>query len=162
MANLITELWWLLKHGRGWREEHRSYSHPRLGELRFSGTRLYPGGNAHGYWKVQPPGFDAPVGADFAYPNPNPEGLLRLEELLSDLDALFARGERQLREIYEEVVQEPMPQDWRAALRLHHILLPDDEDPELEWQVTYWCEAAQHWFVVSYLGDEVTDVGMEG
>jgi hypothetical protein len=48
MANTATELWWLLKHGRGWCEDHRSISHPRLRELRFTGKRTHPGGQVNG------------------------------------------------------------------------------------------------------------------
>lgn len=55
-----------------------------------------------------------------------------------------------------------MPQDWRKAMQIEHITLPDPEEPALEWQVASWCEAAQHWFVVDFVGEAVTDVRMEG
>jgi hypothetical protein len=93
---------------------------------------------------------------------PTVEGLAKLEELLGDPDSLFERGRLQLREAYALTVEEPMPDEWRTALRLHHIDLPDPEEPDMEWQVTYWCEAAQHWFVVDFVGEAVTDVRMEG
>jgi hypothetical protein len=135
-----------------------------MGELRFTGRRLRPGGHADGYWKVQPPGFDVPVGVDFANENgdPYPEGLRALDALLSDLDALFERSAKQVSEAYKQIVEELMPQEWRAAFRLEHISVPDDKEREPEWQVTYWCEAALHWFVVSYRGEEVVDVSIEG
>lgn len=166
MANIVTELWWLLKHGRGWREEHRSKPHPRLGELRFIGTRSRPGEQAHGYWKVQPEGFESAFGVDFQFENGDttPEGLALLEALLSDLDALFERCRPHAAEEYEAMVGEPMPRDWRSEFRLEHISLPDTDQPESEWEwnVTYSCEAALHSLMVWFHGDEVIDAGFEG
>jgi hypothetical protein len=166
MANFVRELWWLLKHGRGWREEHRSVSHPRLGELLFTGTRSRPGGPAPGYWKVQPAGFETAFGVDFQCENGNttPEGLALLEVLLSDLDGLFERCRPHAQEEYEAMAQEPMPQDWRSAFRLESISLPDTDLPrsEWEWLVTYWCEPALHSLMVWFRGDEVTDTGFWG
>lgn len=164
MANILTELWWLLKHGRGWREEHRSFPHPRLGEFRFTGTRARPGAQAHGYWKVQPPGFDDAIGVDFQFENgdPTPEGLALLETLLGDLDALFERCRPHAEQEYAQMVEEPMPHDWRSAFRLEHISLPDTDERDSEWQVTYWCEPALHWLVVTFRGDEVIDAGFDG
>jgi hypothetical protein len=39
------------------------------GELRFTGSRSYPGWQAHGAWKVQPPGFDTAIAVTFETPN---------------------------------------------------------------------------------------------
>jgi hypothetical protein len=164
MPNIVTELWWLLKYGPGWRDEQRSVSHPRLGEFRFTGRRRHPGGQAHGYWKVQPPGFDTPVGVDFESENNDPtaEGFALLETLFADPDALFERCRSKAEKSYEQMVEVPMPHDWRSAFRLEHIMLPDADAKIPEWQVSYWCEDALHWLVVDFRGDDAVDASFEG
>jgi len=164
MANALVELWWLLKHGRRWREVRRSQPHPRLGELRYIGRRQRPDGHVTGVWKLQPNGFDRVFGAGFPTEGdePTPEALAQLERVLADLDALFERARPRIREEYESFVEKPMPKEWREAFQLDHIELPDPEEPQPEWQVSYWCEAAQHWFVVDFRGDAVTHVQIDG
>ncbi|HEY0144457.1 MAG TPA: hypothetical protein VGF48_26470 [Thermoanaerobaculia bacterium] len=102
---------------------------------------------------MQPEGFESAIGVSFQFENGDatPEGLAELEALLSDVDALFERCRPHSEKEYALMVKETMPQDWRSALRLEHISLPDADDPEVEWQVTYWCEAAQHWLVVTFV-----------
>ena len=164
MANVLVELWWLVKHGRGWRDFIRVEQHPRLGELRYVGWRSRPGGHVTGVWKLQPAGFDRPFGVDFPTmgDEPTPEALAQLEEVLADLDGLFERGRAQIAAAYLQMVEQPMPPAWREAFKLDHISLPDPDEPEPEWQVQYWCEAALHWFVVYFQGGLVTDVGIDG
>ena len=55
-----------------------------------------------------------------------------------------------------------MPHEWRESFQLEHTQLPDPDEPESEWQVPYWCEAVQHWFVVDFRGDTVTNVQVDG
>lgn len=164
MANLITELWWLWKHGLDWRTDRRTFWHERLGELRYTGRRSRPGTQSIGIWKLQPPGFEEEIGVDFESFNnqPTPEGLALLERLLANVDALFARGAVQAASVYQQMVEEPMPTHWREAFRLDHISLPDAEEATPEWQVSYWCEAAQHWLVVDFRGEEVDNASFEG
>jgi len=164
MANVLVELWWLLKHGRGWREVRRSVSHPGLGELQYIGRRLRPGGHVDGLWKLRPDGFDKVFGVDFPSEGgePTPEGFAQLEQVLGNLDGLFERARPPIREEYESFVEKPMPKEWREAFQLDHIQLPDPEEPEPEWQISYWCEAALHWFVVDFSGDTVTHVQVDG
>ena len=164
MPNVLVEIWWLLKHGRRWRDVQRSESHPRLGQLRYIGRRSRPGGHVDGMWKLQPDGFDRAFGVDFPTEGnePTPDGLAQLERLLADLDVLFERGRARIREAYEQMVEEPMPKVWREAFQLDHIQLPEPDEREPEWQVAYWCEAAQHWFVVDFRGDTVMHVEVDG
>jgi hypothetical protein len=164
MANALVELWWLLKHGRGWREVRRTERHPRLGELTYIGRRVRPGGHLSGMWKLKPEGFSRAFGVDFPSEGnePTPEGLAQLERLLADLDQLFDRARSQVREQFELTVERPMPSEWREAFELDHIELPDPDTIEPEWQMAYWCEAALHWFVVAFHGDVVTYVQMDG
>lgn len=164
MANVLVELWWLLKHGRGWRDVVRVESHPRLGELRYTGRRSRPGDHVTGVWKLQPAGFDRPFGVDFPTmgDTPTPETLAQLEQILADLDSLFERARPKVRIVYERMVEKPLPAEWRDAFKLDHVHLPDLEEKEPEWQVQYWCEAALHWLVVDLRGDVAIDAEFEG
>ncbi|MET0397253.1 MAG: hypothetical protein ABW277_10550 [Longimicrobiaceae bacterium] len=146
------------------RTVHRTFPDPVLGELRFVGSQARPGGPIHGRWEVTPPGFTHRVRVAFpsgAEP-PAPEDLAELGRILGDLDGLFERFRSAAAAEYAGMVGEPLPADWRTALRLDDIELPDPEDAEAWWSVSYWCEAALHWLVVTFDGDTVVDVGMEG
>ncbi len=139
-------------------------SHPRLGELQFRGMRMRPGEPAYGEWEMRPPGFEDTLLVEFrpGYGDPSPEALAELEVLLGDLDALFERCRSRAEQVYAEMVEEPMPRDWRSAFRLEQISLPDPDERAREWQVMYWCEAALHWLVVTFRGDEVVDADFHG
>jgi hypothetical protein len=143
---------------------HRRFLHPVLGELRFVGTGTGPGGPIAGTWEMTPPGLAHRVTVEFpsAGELPSPEDLAELEKILGDLDGFFERFRSAAAGEYAGMVGEPMPADWRTALRLEHIQLPDPEEAEALWWVNYWCEAAQHWLVVTFDGDAVLDVAMEG
>lgn len=143
----------------------RTLPHPALGELRFVGSQLRPGGPVDGMWEVTPPGLAHRVRVEFpSVPGEPPaaDDLAELERILGDPDALFGRLRAAAAGEYLHWTDEPLPADWRAALRLDHVRLPDPEEADAGWQVTYWCEAALHWLVVDFDGDAVVDVGMEG
>ncbi len=166
MAGIFTQLWWLLTQPRGWRTVRRTVPDPVFGTLQFVGRRSRPDGHVDGVWQVtyppagisQPISVSFPTGADV----PAPEDVATLRTLLDDLDGIFARCRSELGAEYETTVQAPMPAEWRTAFRLDSITLADTEDPESELDVTYWCENALHWFTVSFRGDTVTYVSMDG
>jgi hypothetical protein len=164
--SLLTRLLRLLDLDTGWREVRRTVPHPVFGELRFVGRRTRPDGPVNGLWEVTPPGFARRVTVGFPMPDdgtPTAEDLAWLEEFFRDLDGFFERIRPAVAEEYAHWVGEPLPADWRAAFRLDDVELPgaDDEDPEA-WQVTYWCEGAQHWFVVDLRGAAVIRVEVDG
>jgi hypothetical protein len=146
------------------RQVHRTFSHPRLGELQFSGSQIRPGGPVSGAWELTPPGFAHRVTVTFpsAGELPEPRDLAELERILGDLDGIVERARPAAADEYEAMVQEPLPADWRTALRLDDIDLPDPEEAEPWWRLTFWCEAAQHWLVLTFEGDTLIDAGMEG
>ena len=165
MPNLLERLIDLVHPSPSWRTVRRSTTHPVLGALSFEGQRNRRDGPVHGVWRATPPEYSHPVWIGLVTPGemPAPEDLARFVELLGQVDVLFERGRAHAAEAYEQMVEEPLPADWKSVLRLDGIDLPDPEDgADAEWQVTWWCEPAQHWLVVWFRGSEATSAGMEG
>jgi hypothetical protein len=165
MPSFFERIKYFFKPSLEWRDVRRVMTHPVFGEMEFVGTRSRREGPVSGMWRLNLPGFTRYVGVTFPNPggDPTPEDLKTLESLLADLDTLFERSRREVAAEYEEYKQEPMPAgDWRSLFRLDHIQLPDPVEPETPWQVVYWCEAAQHWFTVEFVGEAVTYVGIDG
>lgn len=163
---MLERLWNWLTPDRSWRKVTRTIVHPRLGELAYTGTRMRPDGPLSGDWRVQPPGFARAVSVSFdAIGNePGVKDLALLEQLLGDTDELFARSRAQMAAAYEQTVERPMPADWPSVMYLDSLDLPSTggEEDGREWRVSYYCDDALHWFVVSFDGDTVVDVSMEG
>ena len=145
---------------------HRSFLHPPLGELRFVGTRESADGRVSGYWEVTPAGLPRAVSLDLettADGSPAAGDLAWLEAFFGSLDAFYTRIRPSLAAEYEHWVGGTPPTNWRAAFRLDSLNLPGWDDEDLEaWEVSYWCERAQHWFVIGLRGNDVLRVDVEG
>lgn len=166
MLRFLTHLRRLFHAGPKREPVHRIVPHPRLGDLRFVGSRVVPDGPLGGYWEVTPPGFARPVSTDLGFDaegSPLPGEVAWLEAFLGDLDGFYARIRPALAAEYAHWVGGSPPDDWRAAFRLDAADPPglDDEDPAA-WQVSYWCEGAQHWFNVRLRDHEVIGVEVDG
>jgi hypothetical protein len=74
--------------------------------------------------------------------------------LLGDLDALFARCRPVFEGDFETWTEVPFPDDWRPAFVLVGLGLPADGDESRPWDVTYFVEAASHYFT-AYFEDGV-------
>lgn len=119
-----------------------------------------------GQWWVTPPTFPHPFSADLAPASdltPTPEAVAWVEAFVNDHDEWYARIRPALAAEFAHWVGGSPPADWHAAVRLDSVERPGDveEDPAL-WTVTYWCEGAQHWFVVDLRDRDVIDVSVEG
>jgi hypothetical protein len=161
MTSVFARFWRFVTGDVAGRAIHVTIAHPVFGTIEFNGTRSPRDNRIDGLWKVPLPGSTRGLTVDFrSIPPPSPdnvipppaEDLARLEALLGDLDALFERGRSRLAAQYERTVEEPMPADWRSVFRLDSISLPDPDDEEQVWDVSYWCENAQHWFNVVFQG----------
>ena len=166
MPDLLKHLRRLLGIAPRREQVHRTVPHPRLGALRFVGWRLPPNGPVAGHWEVTPPGTARPITVDLASADdgtPMPGEVAWLEAFLGDLDGFYARIRPALTAEYAHWVGGEPPGDWRAAFRLDAVDPPgyDDREPD-DWQVTYWCEGAQHWFVIELRGRDVLRVDVEG
>jgi hypothetical protein len=179
MTNIFMKAWYRLSGDDARRKVHRSISHPTLGSLEFDGERIRRDESIRGSWSLVPPGFGHRVSVDFRSMDeplpeeqrspdpmvdltPSTEDLGMLASILGDLDGLFERCRPQVSEQYERTVEEPMPPGWRGTLRLDSLQVPAAGVADAEWQVSYWCENALHWFVIDFAGDRVTDVDLAG
>src|SRR6476661_2692220 len=166
MGGVITQLWWFLTQPRGWRNVRRTVPDPLLGTLVYVGQRTRPDGPVNGIWQVTYPkaGVTQPLSVSFPTGDKDPaaEDVATLKGVLDDLDGVFARCRAEVSAQYEQTVEAPMPPEWRDAFRLDSIQLADPEDPDSELDVSYWCEAALHWFTVSFHENTVTYVSMDG
>ena len=166
MTNPFERLRRLFKPDTSWREVHRTVPHPVYGEVRLTGTRLRPEDPIGGIWKVTypPEVVPNPITVDFPSPGELPiaEDIEQLDQLVHDLDGLFERCRAAVAPVYEQVVEKPLPADWRSAFRLDGFRLADLEEDDPVLEVSYWCEDALHWFNIELRGATVIGVHMEG
>jgi hypothetical protein len=144
------------------REVRRTLRHPVFGEMQYVGRR----GETDGYWEIEytPAGFAHPVSVSIpsAGEPPTAADVSRVHEVLADLDGLFARARGAIADEYTQWTKTPLPRDWRTVLRFEDVALPPADAPDAEWEVTYWCEPAQHWLIVQLRGGRVTGAHMDG
>jgi hypothetical protein len=166
MSGFLEWIWQRFGPDRGWLEVRHSIAHPELGEMQFRGRRSRRDGRLHGIWYVKPPGYASEVSLDFpdvaAGETPAATDLALAARLLGDPDALFERSRVEMAAAYERTVEAPMPNARQDVVRLDSISLPSVDDPEGEWNVGWWCEAAEHWLVAYFRGDAVIGVELEG
>jgi len=82
--------------------------------------------------------------------------------LLGDLDALFDRCRPLFEADFEQWTGRPFPHEWRDDFSLVGLGLPPRGDPSAEWEVTYFVDAANHYFTAYFEDGRASYLTVDG
>jgi hypothetical protein len=76
------------------------------------------------------------------------------QAVVSDLDALFDRCWPVFQPDFEEWTSKAFDGNWREDFKLVSLEIPKDGDVTNEWTVSYFVDAANHYFTARFIGGE--------
>jgi hypothetical protein len=130
--------------------------HPYFGPMRHMGD----------YWEAEliQPGEPEKIGLTVPGPESGPsEAQVELcRRLLGDLDALFARCRPVFEGDFETWAEMSFPDDWREAFVLVGLGLPEEGDETRPWDVTYFVDAASHYFTAYFENRRASYLTVDG
>jgi hypothetical protein len=144
------------------REPQLTLNHSYFGRLLFiRGTNA-----ASNYWEGELAvlGLPEKVGLTIPAPESGPsEAQVHFcRSLLGDLEALFTRCKPVFEGKFEEWTQKAFPSHWREDFSLVGLGLPVGGDEMRPWDVTYFVEAANHYFTASFENGTATHLTIDG
>jgi hypothetical protein len=119
---------------------------PRIAHPYFGALTFMPGD----YWEGElvAAGVPETIGITVQAPETGPTQpqVDFCRALLDDLDALFERCRPVFEGRFEEWTSKPFPVAWREEFSLVGLDVPPDGNPSQPWSVTYFVDAANHYF----------------
>jgi hypothetical protein len=139
------------------RRKRPTLDHPFFGRVTFMPGR---------YWEAEltAPAVKEKVGVTIPADEtgPSPQQVAFCRTLLEDLDGLFERCRPVFVGRFEEWTEKPFPRDWREDFSLVGLGLPVDGDPAQPWDVTYFVDAANHYFTAYFENGTPADMTIDG
>lgn len=128
------------------RRRRPTHDHPYFGRLTFMEPDYWEGelvleGAAERVGLVVPAPATGPVEAQVEL----------CRRLLGEPERLLERCRPVLEGTYEEWAGTPLPEDWKGEFTLVGLGLPADGNEAAPWDVTYFVEAASHYFTVPFV-----------
>ena len=83
---------------------------------------------------------------------PSSEHIAFFQKCVSDLDSLFNRCWPVLEPDFQQWSGRPFNGSWRDDFELMSIEIPKEADENNEWTVSYYVDAANHYFTARFIG----------
>jgi hypothetical protein len=144
------------------REPQLTLNHAYFGRLLF--VRGADTAANYGEGELAVPGLPEKVGLTIPARESGPsEAQVHFcRSLLGDFDALFTRCRPVFEGKFEEWTQKAFPSHWREDFSLVGLGLPVGGDELRPWDVTYFVEAANHYFTAYFENGTATYLTIDG